>query len=142
MEVLGLYFEDFPIGKRGGSVGRTITATDVELFEEMSGWPKYSFDGERLVPEMLVTMITAGLVTRQGIYEGTLMGIIGNTWNYKARVRVGDTLKMKYVISEATLSRSGGRGVIVFRITTCNQRGEIVSEGEIKSMMAARSNPK
>jgi acyl dehydratase len=141
LEVLGLYFEDFPIGKSGGSVGRTITATDVELFEEMSGWPKYSCDGERLVPEMLVTMITAGLVTRQGIYEGTLMGIIGNTWNYKARVRVGDTLKMKYVISEATLSRSGGRGVIAFKITTCNQRGEIVSEGEIKSMMAARSNP-
>ena len=142
MEVLGLYFEDFPIGKSGGSVGRTITATDVELFEEMSGWPQYSCDGERVVPEMLVTMITAGLVTRQGIYEGTLMGIIGNTWNYKTRVRVGDTLKMKYVISEATLSRSGGRGVIVFKITTCNQRGEIVSEGEIKSMMAARGNPK
>jgi acyl dehydratase len=142
LEVLGLYFEDFPLGKRGGSVGRTITATDVELFGGMSGWPQYSSAGERLVPEMLVTMITAGLVTRQGIYEGTLMGIIGNTWEYKAPVRIGDTLKMKYVISEATLSRSGGKGVIVFKITTCNQCGETVLEGEIKSMMAARGNPK
>jgi acyl dehydratase len=142
LEILGLYFEDFPVGKSGGSVGRTITATDVELFGEMSGWPKYSCAGERLVPEMLVTMITAGLVTRQGIYEGTLMGIIGNTWNYKTPVRVGDTLKMKYGIREATLSRSGGKGVIVFQITTSNQRGEIVSEGEIKSMVAARGNAK
>ncbi len=138
MEVLGLYFEDFSVGKSGGSVGRTITATDVELFEGMSGWPKYSAGGERLVPEMLVTMVTAGLVTRQGIYEGTLMGIIGNNWTYKTPVRVGDTLKMKYVVSEASLSRSGGKGVIVFQIRTYNQRGETVAEGEIKSMMAAR----
>ncbi len=138
MEVLGLYFEDFPVGKSGGSVGRTITATDVELFEAMSAWPRYSQGGERLVPEMLVTMITAGLVTRQGIYEGTLMGIIGNNWTYKIPVRIGDTLKMKYVVREATLSRSGGKGVIVFQIRTYNQRGETVAEGEIKSMMAAR----
>lgn len=139
MEVLGLYFEDFPVGKSGGSVGRTITATDVELFEEMSGWPKYLRGGERLVPEMLVTMISAGLVTRQGIYEGTLVGIIGNSWVYRAPVRVGDTLKMKYVISGASLSRSGEKGVIVCKIRTCNQRGETVAEGEIKSMIAARA---
>ena len=138
MEILGMYFEDFPIGKSGGSVGKTITATDVQLFDEMSSWPKYSLVGEEMVPEMLVTMVSAGLMTRQGIYEGTLVGIIGNTWHYKTPVLVGDTLKLKYVVTEASLSRSKERGIIGFKIRTYNQRNETVAEGEIKTMMRAR----
>jgi acyl dehydratase len=133
-----MYFEDFPIGKSGGSVGKTITATDVQLFDEMSSWPKYSLVGEEMVPEMLVTMVSAGLMTRQGIYEGTLVGIIGNRWHYKTPVLVGDTLKLKYVVTEASLSRSKERGIIGFKIRTYNQRNETVAEGEIKTMMRAR----
>jgi acyl dehydratase len=140
LEILGLYFEDFPVGKAGGSVPRTITPTDLELFEEMSVWPKYSAPGGQLVPEMLVTMISAGLMTRQGVYEGTLLGIIGNYWKFKAPVVVGDTLKMKYVVAEASLSRNGEKGIIVFKITTTNQRGEIVAVGEMKTMMLARAS--
>ncbi len=138
MEILGLYFEDFPIGKSGGSVGKTITLTDIQLFNEMSGWPDYFILGEESVPEMLVTMVSAGLMTRQGIYEGTLMGIIGNSWRYRTPVLVGDTLKMKYVVTEASLTRNREKGIIVFKIQTYNQRHETVAEGEIKAMMRAR----
>jgi acyl dehydratase len=138
LEVLGMYFEDFPVGKSGGSVGKTITPTDIQLFNEMSNWPKYSIMGEGLVPEMLVTMVSAGLMTRQGIYEGTLVGIIGNSWRYKSPVLVGDTLKLKYVVAEASLGKTRERGVIVFKIRTYNQRNETVAEGEIKTMMRAK----
>jgi acyl dehydratase len=133
-----MYFEDFPVGMSGGSVGKTITLTDIQLFNEMSSWPNYSIMGEGLVPEMLVTMVSAGLMTRQGIYEGTLIGIIGNSWRYKSPVLVGDTLKLKYVVTEASLGRSKERGIIVFKIRTYNQRNETVAEGEIKTMMRAR----
>ena len=138
MEILGLYFEDFSVGKSGGSVGKTITLTDIQLFNEMSGWPDYFILGEKSVPEMLVTMVSAGLMTRQGIYEGTLMGIIGNSWRYRTPVLVGDTLKMKYVVTEASLTRKREKGIIVFKIQTYNQRNETVAEGEIKAMMRAR----
>ncbi len=140
METLGLYFEDLPLGKTGGSVGRTITLADLEFFEEMSFWPKYLTPQGRPVPEMLVLMISAGLMTRQGIYEGTLLGIIGNSWTYRKQVFAGDTLKMKYVVAEASLSRSKEKGIIVFKMATSNQWGEIVADGEMKVMMRAKAS--
>lgn len=138
MEILGLYFEDFPIGKSGGSVGKTITLADIQLFKEMSDWPDYSIDGKILVPEMLVTMVSAGFMTRQNIYEGTLLGISRNYWQYKVTVLAGDTLKMKYTVKEARLSKSGKAGAILFKIQTYNQRNETVAEGEMTATMRTR----
>lgn len=140
MEVLGLHFEDLPAGKAGGSVPRTITSSDLDFFEEMTLWPKCETPEGRAVPEALVVMISAGLMTRQGIYEGTLLGIIGNKWKFKTTVLVGDTLKMSYVVTEASLSRSKEKGIVIFKMTTTNQHGEIVAEGEMKTMMLARSS--
>ncbi len=135
-----MYFEDFPEGKSGGSVGKTISPTDIELYNEMSGWPESTAPRMSAAPEMLITMISAGLMTRQGFYEGTLMGILNNTWRYKAPVVAGDTLKIKYLVSRASLTKRGDKGIIVFSIKTYNQKDEIVAEGEMKAMMRARGN--
>jgi acyl dehydratase len=142
MEILGLYFEDFPVGKSGTSAGKTIMAADIHLFNEMSSWPNYSVNGVALVPEMLITMVSAGLITRQGMTEGTLVGIIETSWQYKSSVMVGDTLKIQYLITEASLGKTGKKGNIVFTIKTYNQRNEIVAEGQIKAMVLARGNLK
>lgn len=138
METLGLYFEDFPIGKSGGSVRKTISLTDIKFFNEMSGWPDYFISGEQMAPEMLVTMLSAGLMTRQGFYEGTLVGILRNSWRYKIPALAGDTLKMQYVVTEASLTKKRDKGIVVFKITTYNQRSETVAEGEMATMMRAR----
>ena len=140
MEILGLYFEEFPVGKSGTSAGKTIMAADIQLFNEMSSWPNYSANGVAWVPEMLITMVSAGLITRQGMTEGTLVGIIETSWQYKSSVMVGDTLKIKYLITEASLGKTGKKGNIVFTIKTYNQRNEIVAEGEIKAMVRARGD--
>jgi acyl dehydratase len=140
LETLGLFFEDFPVGKSGGSVGKTITLTDIKLFNEMSGWPDYFISGEQSAPEMFLTMISAGFMTRQGIYEGTLLGIVNNFWRYKTPVFAGDTLKMTYTVSEASLSKKRDKGVITLKIRTFNQRNETVAEGEMKAMMRARES--
>ena len=73
MEILGLYFEEFPVGKSGTSVGKTIMGADIQLFNEMSSWPNYSANGVARVSEMLIAMFSAGLITRQGMTEGTLV---------------------------------------------------------------------
>jgi acyl dehydratase len=140
VEILGLYFEEFPIGKSGTSAGKTIMAADIQLFNEMSGLPNYSVNGVERVPEMLVAMVSAGLITRQGMTEGTLIGIIETSWMYKSLVMVGDTLKIKYLITYASLGKSGKKGNIVFTIKTYNQRNEIVAAGEIKAMVRAKGN--
>lgn len=135
-----MYFEDFPVGKSGVSVGKTISLTDIELYNEMAGWPDSTVSGIKAAPAMLVTMISAGLMTRQGFYEGTLMGILNNAWWYKAPVVVGDTLKIKYRVSKASLTKRGDKGIIVFSINVYNQKDEIVAEGEMKAMMRARES--
>lgn len=140
METLGLYFEDFPVGKTGRSVGKTVTLTDIQFFKEMSGWPDYVISGKQAAPEMQITMISAGLMTRQGFYEGTLVGIINNDWRYAMPVFAGDTLKISYVVADAIPTKKGNKGIIVFKIRTYNQRNETVAEGEMKTMMLTRVN--
>ena len=140
MEILGLYFEEFTVGKSGTSAGKTIMAADIQLFNEMSSWPNYSANGVALVPEMLITMVSAGLITRQGLTEGTLVGVIETSWQFKSSVMVEDTLTIKYVITDASLAKSGKKGNIVFTIKTYNQKYEIIAEGEIKAMVRTRGN--
>jgi acyl dehydratase len=71
-------------------------------------------------------------------------GIVRGPWRpgvnrkLKSSVLVGDTLKIKYLITDAALGKTGKKGNIVFTIKTYNQRNEIVAEGEIKAMVRAR----
>jgi acyl dehydratase len=138
METFGKYFEDFPAGKTGKTVGKTITHSDVDFFEELSSWPDYRTNHSRLVPEMLVTAVACGLFNRLGVYEGTLIAVAGNSWCYLLPVIVGDTLRVRYIVEEASMSKKMDRGVITLKLSTYNQRNELVAEGHLKIMMLAQ----
>jgi len=137
METFGKYFEDFPVGKTGKTVGKTITHSDVDFYLELSGWPDYRTGDSRFVPEMLVTAAACGLFNRLGMYEGTLIAVAGNSWRYFLPVMVGDTLRVRYMVKGASLSKKMDRGLVALILSTYNQREELVAEGHLKIMMLA-----
>lgn len=138
MKTYGKYFEDFPVGETDNTVGKTITDSDVDFFQELSGWPDTYAGYSRLVPEMLVTAVVGGLFNRLGVYEGTLIAVAGTSWRYLLPVIVGDTLKVCYVVKEASMSKKHDKGLVRLKLSTYNQRNELVAEGNLKIMLATK----
>lgn len=139
METYGKYFEDFPVGKAGKTVGKTLTHSDVDFFQELSGWQDTHMAQSRLVPEMLITAVVGGLFNRLGVYEGTLIAVAGTSWRYFLPVVVGDTLKVTYLVAEASISKRGDRGLVTLKFSPYNQRNELVAEGHLKIMLATKA---
>jgi len=87
---------------------------------------------------MLITAVVGGLFNRLGVYEGTLIAVAGTSWYYFLPVVVGDTLKVRFTVTEASMSKKMDRGLVTFRLNTYNQRNELVAEGHLKIMLVAK----
>ena len=142
----GLYFEDFQIGNRVISAGRTITETDVVQFAALSGdYNQIHTDaefasttpfGQRIAHGLLVLSIATGLVDRLGVIEGTAIAFRELTWKFSRPVFIGDTIHLKAeVIRLKPLPRLGG-GSVILQVNVHNQRDEIVARGEWNALMA------
>ena len=79
----GLYFEEFAVGQKIITMGRTITETDVVSFAGLSGdYNQIHTDaayaagtpfGQRIAHGLCVMAIASGLVTLTGVMEGTVL---------------------------------------------------------------------
>ena len=135
----GLFFSDFSLGQRFESVGRTVTETDVVLFAGLSGDynPLHTDEtfaaktpfGRRIAHGMLAASISTGLGQTLGIFEGTTLALAGQTFEYKAPVFFGDTLRLALTVQSATPSSKGGKGVVVFASEILKQDGTVAVSG-------------
>ena len=144
-----MFFEDFAVGQRFTSQGRTITETDVVLF---AGW---SWDtnpphtdavsmrdgrfGERIAHGMLGLSVAMGLASRLGIFEDSSIALLGvDGWRFHAPIRVGDTVTCTVEITGTRLTSNGDAGILSRRFTLTNQNGVVVQSGDIGLMVATR----
>lgn len=121
----GHLFSQFAPGQRFVSVGRTITEADVVLFAGISGdYNPLHTDAtfaaqtpfkQRIAHGMLSASISTGLGQTLGIFEGTTLALMGQTFDYKGPVFFGDTIRLALTVETATPSSKGGKGVVVFR---------------------------
>src|SRR5699024_9699013 len=90
---MGLHYEDFNVGDVYTGPGRTITETDVVNFAGLSGdfnlihtdeeYAKSNSPYEtRIAHGLLGLSIASGLMTRIGIFEGTVIAFLGLEWNF------------------------------------------------------------
>ena len=131
----GLYFEEFPLGYRFESFGRTITETDLVNFIGTTGFTEILFtDIEylktgsaikgRVVPGALVYALAEGLLVAS--IQGTGMAFLNATIDIKAPTFVGDTIHVEGEVVEARPASKGGRGLVRTMNRVVNQRGETV----------------
>ena len=137
----GLYFEEFQVGQRVITPGRTVSEADIMSFAGLSGDfntihtdAEYSATtpfGKRVAHGLLGLAITSGLATRTGVMEGTVLAFREITeWKFSRPIYIGDTVHAEIEVAETkSLPRLGG-GSIVFAVDLKNQAGETVMKGK------------
>lgn len=136
----GMYFEEFQIGQRILSPGRTITESDIVTFAGLSGdfnqihtdaeYSQTSPFGQRVAHGLLGLSIASGLALRTGVLEGTVMAFreIGE-WKFVKPVFIGDTIHVEMEVAETKAFPRLRGGAVTIAIQVKNQRDEVVMKG-------------
>jgi acyl dehydratase len=131
-----IYFEDFQVGDRLVTPGRTITEADFVLFTAWMGdWRPLHTDleyarstsfGERIAPDLMVLAIASGLMFRAGKHAipASTIAIWGvEGLRFITPVRIGDTVRLESEVVQLTeVDRK--RGLMSVRHWGKNQRDE------------------
>jgi acyl dehydratase len=145
----GLYFEEFELGKKFVSVGRTVTEHDIVTFAGLSGdfnqihtdaeFSKNTVYGQRIAHGVLGLSIATGLVMRTGLLEGTVLAFREiDQWKFTKPIFIGDTIHVELeVIETKPLARLGG-GSITIAVKVLNQNEEMVMKGNWIALVASR----
>jgi itaconyl-CoA hydratase len=133
----GRYFEDFEVGATyEHRPGRTITETDNTWFTLLTNnthpihydaeYAKHTEFGQRLV----VSTLTVAIVTGMSVSDMSQKAIANLAWtdiSLPKPVFAGDTLYAESEVLEKRASKSRpGQGIVKFKTTAKNQRGETV----------------
>jgi acyl dehydratase len=141
------WFEDFKVGDRFESPGKTLTDAHFMFFSGMTGdthpihyddeYVKGTRFGRRLAHGLMLTSMTAvGASTLSPIIEHSIVAFLEQTTRFLAPAFVGDTIKPRHEVVE--LERKRSAGLLTLRVTLTNQRGETILEGQHKYLIAYR----
>ena len=136
----GQYFEEFEVGQKVATVGRTVAENDIFTFAGLSGdynqihtdadFSKDAPFGQRVAHGLLGLSISSGLIMRTGILEGTVIAFREiNNWKFINPIFIGDTIHVETEVTETkALPRIGG-GAVVIKLDVKKQSGETVMKG-------------
>jgi 3-hydroxybutyryl-CoA dehydratase len=147
----GKYFEEFAVGQRILTPGRTIAEADVLAFAGLSGdfnsihtdaeYARNSTFGQRVAHGLLGVAIASGLATRTGVLEGTVLAFREiNDWKFSRPILVGDTIHAALEVLQAKpLPRLGG-GAITLSVDVLNQKDESLMKGRWTILVLSRTS--
>ena len=135
----GLYFEEFEIGQKLVTAGRTITESDIVRFAGLSAAynqihtdAAYAAAGpfeQRVAHGLLAQSIATGLAVQSGVIEGTVLAFRELTTKFSLPVYIGDTIHVTLeIVEKKALPRLGG-GQVVMKFRVLNQEGKAVQRG-------------
>ena len=145
-----MYIEDFKTGQELTTAARTVTEADVVAFAGLSGdynslhtdaeYARGTQFGQRIAHGMLAFSIATGLGVRTGVLDGTVLAFLGiEDWKFLKPVFIGDTIRLRWTVTEARLSSKPGSGVLKRRMEILNQRDEIVQTGTTAALVKSRA---
>jgi 3-hydroxybutyryl-CoA dehydratase len=136
----GYYFEEFSVGQKIITVGRTLAESDIFTFAGLSGdynqihtdaeFSKGTPFGQRIAHGLLGLSIASGLAMRTGILEGTVLAFREIVdWKFVKPFFFGDTIHAELTVTETkALPRIGG-GSVTIAIEVKNQSNEVCQRG-------------
>ena len=148
--ILGRYFEDFVVGEKLISAGRTIGESTIEMFAGLTGdFSDVHMDAEvmketefggRIGHGILALGIMQGLMWQTNYNLGTAVATLGwNNVKSSAPLRSGDTVQALWSIESKRESRSRPQmGILIEGCRLVNQLGETVLSGEHVLMVRRR----
>ena len=133
------YLDDYEIGEKIISPGRTITESDIAAFAGLTGdwhplhtnveYAKKTPFGERIAHGMLTLSIASALILRVGPYVAAPKSFIAfygmESVRHLAPVKIGDTIRTVMEITE-TVRKDDERGILAAKNTVTNQHDKEV----------------
>jgi len=145
----GLYFEEFSVGQKVETVGRTLSEGDIFSFAGLTGdynqihtdveFSKKTPFGQRVAHGLLGLSMAVGLIWRTGLLEGTVLAFREVTeWKFVKPFFIGDTIHVEMTVTETkALPRIGG-GAVIAAIIAKNQNDEVCQRGSLNLLMLSK----
>jgi len=145
----GMYFEEYEIGQRVRTEGRTISEADIVNFAGLSGdfnpihtdeaYAAQTPFGRRVAHGALVLSVATGLAYRTRILEGTVMAFRAiDEWKLSAPVYIGDTIHCEVEVAELKEQRRLGGGLVTLGIRVINQEAKVVNKGRLTVLIKSK----
>jgi acyl dehydratase len=136
----GLFFEEFEVGQRITTGGRTVTEADVVAFAGLSGdynaihtdavYSRSTPFGRRVAHGLLGLSIASGLAVNTGLLEGTVLAFRDiSAWKFSLPIFIGDTIHVVMEIIETKAMPRLGGGSVVITLDVVNQDDKTVMKG-------------
>lgn len=146
----GKYYEDFQIGEKFTSPGRTITDTHITLMVSLGGYnepyfldeeaAKKTIFGGRVAPGRMIVFFMGALAEQTGVFHDTAMAMVGlDKIKVKSPLRTGDTVRVVVEIAEKKETSRPDRGIVIHKETCYNQRDEVVAEAEVTHLVKRKT---
>jgi acyl dehydratase len=145
----GRYFEEFAVGDKITTAGRTVTETDIVNFAGLSGdfnqihtddvFARGSVFKQRVAHGLLGLSIASGLAVQTGFMEGTIMAFREvQEWKFSNPIFIGDTIHVEIEVLETKAMPRLGGGLVTIKLTVKNQKGETAQQGKWLALMISR----
>lgn len=145
----GRYFEEFHVGERLRTPGRTVSEADIVAFAALSGdynrihtdevYAVESPFGRRVAHGLLGLSIASGLAVRTGILEGTVLAFREiEEWKFSLPVYIGDTIHAVLEVDEVKAMPRLGGGLVGLTFEVRNQADDTVMKGRWKVLVRSR----
>jgi acyl dehydratase len=145
----GLHFEEFEIGQKLRTIGRTITEADIVNFAGISGdynrihtdavYAAQDTFGQRVAHGLLVQSIATGLTVQSGAIEGTVLAFRELSCKFSLPIFIGDTIHVELEVTEKKAFRRLGGGNVVFKYSVRNQEDKIVQRGDWTMLIKSKA---
>jgi acyl dehydratase len=144
------WFEDLREGAEFTTDAHLVRAEEIDAFSALTGDQnplhlddEYAraagFEG-RIAHGVLGLALATGLLNRLGLTRGTLVALLGVTWDFRRALRPGDRIELRVRVVEARRTRRKGQGFVKLAARLCLPDGESAQEGEWKMLVRQRGD--
>ena len=145
---MGKSFEELKVGDKWVTPARTVEAADIINFAGITAdWNPLHTDeeyakkvfGGRIAHGLLVLAMASGFSARGGSIsdtEDTIIAFLGmNSLRFLNPTKIGDTIHLEEEILDTRETKKADRGIVTFKWTVKNQRGDVAMEAEASTMV-------
>ena len=132
---MSMYWEDFEVGRRYETYGRTVTEGDLSLFCAFVGYhvplfideeyAKRTQYGGRIAPSAFTMSVSTAMT--ESLFRHTVVSLLSvERGQFLAPVRAGDTICTEVEVISKKETRNPAKGIVTFRDHVLNQNAETV----------------
>ncbi|CAN5760678.1 hypothetical protein BH23GEM3_BH23GEM3_00490 [soil metagenome] len=145
----GLWWNDFEEGSRWRTGERRVTQADVEVFSGLSGdenrlhldddYARAAGYEGRIAQGVLGLAVATGLLNRLELTRGTLVALLGTTWNFLRPLYPGTVVHADIALGSALQTSRPDRGLVVLEAALADDAGTVYQRGEFTLLVRRRS---